>query len=314
MRISPLLLALLALAGIGGSVALAAPKTQPALSLRGTPSPSAAAFFNGSFRPTSWEDSYSWGEMTAPTSGPPHIYGTAPNGCIAGAKQLPPQGRGYQAIRLSRNRTWGTPQLVGFIQQLGAKAATAGFNPILVGDMGLPRGGRMPSGHASHQAGLDVDIWLRLDLPAMPAAQRESLQELPMVTDRPYLAITPNFTAQQAQLIRMAAESPGVERLFVSAGMKRAMCQSAGSDRAWLQKVRPWYEHTGHMHVRLTCPEGQPDCSSGAPLPPGDGCGADLARWLVPPKPQPEPPPAAAPKSFAVPMMPAACADVMMAR
>ncbi len=33
---------------------------------------------------------------------------------------------------------------------------------VLIGDMGMPAGGRFNGGHASHQTGLDVDIFLQL--------------------------------------------------------------------------------------------------------------------------------------------------------
>lgn len=276
-------------------------------------------FFNSGAvpRPVPWQ-SFDWGGIERPLAGATRVYGGAANGCVAGAVQLPPEGRGYQAIRLSRNRTWGTPQLIRFIQNLGAKAEAAGLNPFLVGDMGQPRGGPMPSGHASHQNGLDVDIWLRLDLPFMNVIQRETLEERSMVVQKPYLARSTDWTEDQATLIRLAAEAPEVERLFVSAGIKRALCEDTpAGDRAWLRKVRPWHYHTGHTHVRLSCPAGQSDCKPGPAIPPGDGCGADLARWLVPPQPPKPAPPApkvkAPPRRFAVETMPEACAGVLTA-
>src|SRR6266403_1009168 len=45
-------------------------------------------------------------------------------------------------------------------KRLFAKGAKLGWPGLLVGDMSQPRGGPMITGHASHQVGLDADIWL----------------------------------------------------------------------------------------------------------------------------------------------------------
>ncbi len=81
--------------------------------------------------------------------------GTYAMGCLAGAQQLPITGDSWQVMRLSRNRNWGTPQLIALLEKLSAEAkAQAGWNGFLVGDMAQPRGGPMITGHASHQIGL----------------------------------------------------------------------------------------------------------------------------------------------------------------
>src|SRR5215469_917416 len=64
-----------------------------------------------------------WSNVTRPSSGPTHIIGGPANGCIAGAKTLPPDGIGYEAIRLSRHRNFGHPDTVDFVQRLGKAAA-----------------------------------------------------------------------------------------------------------------------------------------------------------------------------------------------
>ncbi len=82
-------------------------------------------------------------------------------GCIAGAKALPINGETWQVMRLSRNRNWGHPQLIALLERLSKKSTkVAGWNGLLVGDISQPRGGPMLTGHASHQVGLDADIWL----------------------------------------------------------------------------------------------------------------------------------------------------------
>jgi len=104
-----------------------------------------------------------WGRVLTPSVGPARIFGGPANGCISGAAQLPPDGTGYQAIRLSRYRNYGHPETVAFVQRLGKAAAAAGLAPFYVGDMAQPRGGPMTSGHAAHENGVDVDIWFNLE-------------------------------------------------------------------------------------------------------------------------------------------------------
>jgi penicillin-insensitive murein DD-endopeptidase len=101
-------------------------------------------------------------------------------GCVAGAVQLPETGPTWQAMRLSRNRNWGHPDTIEFIQRLSREAARQpGWNGLYIGDISQPRGGPMLTGHASHQIGLDVDIWM---LPAdnlrLSRAQRESISSI----------------------------------------------------------------------------------------------------------------------------------------
>jgi penicillin-insensitive murein endopeptidase len=89
------------------------------------------------------------------------VVGFYASGCLAGAVALPIDGEAWQVMRLSRNRNWGHPELIHFLKGLGTKVAKAGiWRGLLVGDMSQPRGGPMISGHASHQVGLDADIWL----------------------------------------------------------------------------------------------------------------------------------------------------------
>src|SRR6266480_2251007 len=91
----------------------------------------------------------------------PRVVGFYAHGCIAGAEGLPINGEAWQVMRLSRNRYWAHPDMVALVKRLAMKAKKdAGWPGILVGDMSQPRGGPMLTGHASHQVGLDADIWL----------------------------------------------------------------------------------------------------------------------------------------------------------
>jgi penicillin-insensitive murein endopeptidase len=77
-----------------------------------------------------------WAAEALPSPGAPEVIGSYTNGCIAGAASLPAEGIGFQTIRLSRNRYWGHPNLVAFIERLGHATDAAGLPPILVADMG----------------------------------------------------------------------------------------------------------------------------------------------------------------------------------
>src|SRR6516162_491999 len=96
---------------------------------------------------------------STPFPGPPRSIGGDFNGCLVGAESLPITGPTWQVMRLSRNRNWGNPQLIRFIERFATNAKKVGWNGLLVGDMSQPRGGQMFSAHTSHQIGLDVDIW-----------------------------------------------------------------------------------------------------------------------------------------------------------
>ncbi len=249
-----------------------------------------------------------WAAAKTPAPGPARVIGGTGLGCIAGAVALPAEGPGWQAVRVSRNRHWGHPALVRFVERFTAEAQGQGFPALWIGDMGQPRGGPMPYGHASHQSGLDVDIWLELSpKPAVPAAAREAI-DVPSLVLPDESGVDPRlWRPRHGALIRLAAEQPGVDRVLVNHAIKRELCRTeAGAP--WLQRVRPWRGHDSHMHVRLRCPPGQPECREQAPPPPGDGCDASLAWWLTPEARRPAPrPPGPAPQ------MPQACAGVLAA-
>jgi len=237
-------------------------------------------------------------------------------GCLAGAVALPINGPTWQVMRLSRNRNWGHPKLVEFLERLAEKAKKVGWNGLLVGDMSQPRGGPMFSGHASHQVGLDADIWLT-PMPdrKLSREEREFMSATNMVRDD-RLDVDPKvWSHQHTELIRTAAEDGGVERIFVNAAIKKALCREAGSDRGWLAKVRPWWGHDYHFHVRIFCPPDSPQCKPQPPPEPGDGCGHELDYWFSEAVLHPPPPtePAKPRPSLTMANLPAACRQVLMA-
>ena len=101
-----------------------------------------------------------FGNRPLPAALKPAAHGFYTKGCLSGGVAIPVDGPNWQAMRLSRNRRWGHPELIGIIEQLSYKAKKDGWNGLLVGDISQPRGGPMLTGHRSHQMGLDADLWL----------------------------------------------------------------------------------------------------------------------------------------------------------
>jgi len=259
-----------------------------------------------------------FGRKVLPAAMPTRVVGFYAKGCIAGAEPLPINGENWQVMRLSRNRYWGHPDLIALLRRLADKAhKDAGWPGILVGDMSQPRGGPMLTGHASHQVGLDADIWLT-PMPdrRLSREEREETSAVMMVrADRLDIdsgVWTPNHLA----VIRAAAKEPSVQRIFVNAAIKKALCREARGERGWLHKVRPMYGHDYHFHIRIKCPPGAGGCESQPEPAAGEGCKpADLAYWfkdsVLHPKPPKEPPKPKPPMTLA--QLPAACRQVLAA-
>ncbi len=254
------------------------------------------------------------------TSGAPmeaRAFGFYSRGCFAGGIALPVNGETWQVMRLSRNRMWGHPDMIAFLERFSRSVPRVSNWPgILVGDISQPRGGPMLTGHASHQLGLDADIWLT------PMPRRELTREEREMTSAVNVVradrrdIDPaTWTAQHLSVIRAAAQDAAVERVLVNAAIKKALCREAGPNRSWLSKVRPVPGHNYHMHIRIRCPAGSAGCRPQDPPPASDGCGAELDWWftdaVLNPRPNPNwrPPP-----PITMAGLPDACRQVLVAR
>jgi len=256
-------------------------------------------------------------EKKLPSVGKPLAIGYYPRGCLQGAEALPVTGKTWQVMRLSRNRNWGHPELVKFLERFAPLAAKAtGWHGILVGDMAQPRGGPLPFGHMSHQIGLDVDVWLT-PMPAhvLSKEKRETMGPLNLVAPD-WKHINPKtWTTADIAFIRTAAEQPEVERVLVNAAIKKEMCELQGDKHpAWMDKVRPWYGHNDHMHIRLKCPADSPHCRHQPPVPDSAACGKPLDYWfsdrVLHPKPKKGGKP---PKQIMLADLPTACKTVLNA-
>ncbi len=271
-----------------------------------------------------------FGAMAAPSNQDSMPIGSYAKGCGAGLVELPETGPTWQAMRLSRNRNYGQPEMVQFLMDLSQTARDIGFGRgLYIGDISQPRGGPMTSGHASHQIGLDADIWMlpprRLDL---SAAEREEISSIP-VRSADQRSVTENWTRTHRELLKQAALDPRVDRIFVAAAVKIEMCKTARrSDKKWLQKIRPVAGHDTHFHVRLKCPRGARLCETQTPTVAdlskgGNGCDETLMWWVTdylnppkadPNKPKPEDqPPARGPRDYTMADLPKQCKGVLAA-
>ena len=250
-----------------------------------------------------------------PSLGKAMAIGYYPRGCLQGGVELPINGPNWQVMRVERNRNWGHPELVKFLERFAPLASKAtGWHGILVGDMAQPRGGPLPFGHMSHQIGLDVDIWF-MPMPdhRLTTQERNTVSASNLVASD-WKHVNSTWSSADAAFIRTAAEQPEVERVLVNAAIKKKLCEMEGKEHwTWLDKVRPWYGHNDHIHVRLKCPPDSPNCRKQPPVPGDDGCKAkELDYWfsdrvLHPKITEPKKPP----KALTLADLPAACKTVL---
>lgn len=259
-----------------------------------------------------------WEEVKSPSPQSPASIGSYTNGCLSGAEQLPLRSEGFQLVRTGRDRHYGNPALIRFLTDFSTEVAQQKLGRLHIGDMSMARGGPFSSGHRSHQIGLDVDIWYSQDERALTRPltpwERDNIAAEPLADAKTHRLIEQNWNDRVPRILRLASENPQVARIFVHPTIKRKLCGLAGNDNAWLRKIRPWWGHNYHFHVRLTCPVGDKNCVPQQPVPQAP-CGADLDWWFsaefyaqlrgtapppAKPAPKPEPPP-----------MPQQCAQVL---
>jgi penicillin-insensitive murein DD-endopeptidase len=230
-----------------------------------------------------------WSLAKGPFDGPALAIGFYSAGCVQGARELPAQSESYTIMRPERRRMFGHPRLVEFVTALSQGMARLKLLPLGVGDLGQARGGPAPNGHASHQNGLDVDLWFS---PGVPGGEQHSMVD-PNTNSR-----SQHWSDRVPAMLELAANDARVDRVFVNPVIKKELCRHVPAlqepdpnakaatapvpvERPWLNKIRPWWGHDEHFHVRLACPDDSPGCQPQPPLPKGDGCG-EIDWWLSP--------------------------------
>lgn len=257
-----------------------------------------------------------FGHKPLPAATAPASYGFYSKGCFSGGIAIAEDGPNWQVMRPSRNRRWGHPDMIALIARLSRDAAGDGWPGLLVGDISQPRGGPMLTGHASHQIGLDADIWLTpMPNRRLSPSEREKLSATSMLKKDSLYVDDDVWTPAHVALLKRAASYGQVERILVHPGIKKKLCDTVMDDRSWLYKIRPFWGHHYHFHLRIGCPAGSPGCKPQSPPSHDDGCGKSLAWWFTdepwrPAKPGTKPEPKAR-DVMTMASLPATCQAVL---
>lgn len=226
-------------------------------------------------------DVYSWMRVTAPTTGRSESIGGYAAGCLRGGKALESQGAGFQIMNPDRNHRFGNESLLRFLRELGAELKLKENESISIGDLALPRGGPSLDAHASHQSGLDVDIWYKSREVLESAKNTDPFRPESLVVFPDRIVNREKFGEREIELLKRVAGKSEVDRIFVNYAIKQELCTKR-PNADWLKKVRPWYSHDAHFHVRLKCPALDTQCKPMSDLPEGNGCDASLRAWWSP--------------------------------
>lgn len=221
-----------------------------------------------------------WALAKHPAAGAAAAIGGYSSGCVRGAVRMPMHGAGFELMRPHRRRNFGHPVLVEYLKTIASKIKNEKAGPIMVGDLGQPMGGPSPHGHASHQSGLDVDIWFWHPKVAerrhLKKGERRSISNRKVVNPKTK-EFTPDWSDDVSELLRIAASEPEVSRILVNPLIKQRLCEEGKLETEVLRVIRPWYGHADHMHVRLQCPKEDAFCIRQKEIPKGDGC--DTLHW-----------------------------------
>lgn len=224
--------------------------------------------------------------QTTPVIGQAESIGSYSLGCLRGAISLPAQGEGFVVMHTARGRFWGHPLLTTLIQDMGEQWSKESNSLIVVGDLSHARGGPMLSNHMSHQNGLDVDLWLQM-APLKNKQQlhwtlgeRETISAKSVVSDNKKNLRPELWGREQMKLLELAANDERVSRIFVHPLIKKNIChQSDIAKKDWIKKIRPWWGHDDHIHVRLKCPADSPTCEQQDEVT-SFGCDETLDWWF----------------------------------
>ncbi|MCE3233211.1 MAG: peptidase penicillin-insensitive murein endopeptidase, partial [Rickettsiaceae bacterium] len=196
---------------------------------------------------------YDWASAKIPTSNSSQVYGSYAAGCMDGAAPLPFKGEGYEVVNGARNRFYGQPAMVNFLQKYSLENYRQNGQKLYISDIAQPRGGPIIHGHGSHQVGLDVDIWYG----------REGELPVDLVNKGRTSIDQSQWQKFDVGILKNAAGFAEVERIFVDPYIKKQLCAEHKGE-AWLNKLRPWRYHSDHFHIRLACPKGDRTCVSQA--------------------------------------------------
>lgn len=235
-------------------------------------------------------------------------------GCVKNPRALPFDGFGYQVIRASRNRNYGHKDLVEFINELTTRIKSNYNVKLLIADMAKKNGGPMFDDHSSHQTGLDADILYiykgNRNNKRYSIGEREKMSPQ-SVLNGSQTAIDPKkWDYINGEILKIAATDSSVDRIFVNPSVKKELC-SRYSSEMWLRKIRPWWGHDGHFHVRMSCPVSSIKCTPSPTLPDGTGCGNNLNWWFSKESLEERIKRLNRPKTKQKPVLPAECNEIL---
>ena len=202
-------------------------------------------------------------------------------GCLAGAKALPVDGAVVAGRAPVAQSHVGNPAMIAFLERFSRKAKAEGvWNGILVGDISQPRGGPMLTGHASHQVGLDADVWLT-PMPdrTLSREERETMSAVNMVTED-------GLSVDGALDAGAGGDHQGRRR---GAGGRAHLRQRGDQEGPMRDRKGPAMDEQGARLLGAQLPFPYPDqmpggrsgCEPQDPVPPGDGCDKSLAWWFT---------------------------------
>lgn len=210
-----------------------------------------------------------------PTESKPEAIGEYALGCLSGAQTFTGQEKGIILSQTKRGRYWGHPDLINLLTRAGEEFHKKKMS-LIIGDLSQSRGGPTITGHNSHQTGLDVDVWFQ-----MPSIKEKmSFKTIETEDMKPQS----DLNADQIKMIQFFARDPSVERIFINPGFKKKLCSTSAPYKLSADehhRLRAWYGHDDHIHVRLKCPVDSPLCVSQKPIPDGDGCDENLEWWFT---------------------------------
>lgn len=206
------------------------------------------------------------------------IYGDYNRGCISGSVPLADYGIGFQSTRRSRDMHYGAPSTIKTIETIGTQVFAAGLGYMLVGNVSKKNGGPLFEHSISHQNGLDFDV-------AYQPVEKPLSEVMSASFDfRSLLSFDKNTLNQKlwnektAELLKITAQRPEVERILVDPLIKQQLCVTERHEE-WFKKLRPWFKHDNHFHVRLKCPADSKTCVSQDPPPNEIGCDGEAFDW-----------------------------------
>lgn len=209
-----------------------------------------------------------------PTPGDSESLGGYSLGCLRGGKTFKGNENGIVISQSRRGRFWGHSQLIDLLTELGEFSYQRHKKFLILGDLSLSRGGPTFGGHSSHQNGLDVDIWFEV-LSKKPHWDWIETQEMKTVLTK--TGFNKDFGKVQISILDYLSQDERVARIFVHPKIKKFLCENKKIKSDGLRKIRPWYGHDDHLHLRLKCSPKDKECVDQKEPEEGDGC--DQLDW-----------------------------------